>query len=115
MKKKLGQAILALLLAAVIGSTLVIGADAAVTARKKAYLKNVPPTGWQFEVGYTLWRTERNLPATLQTWKKYQRERKRLAIRGKTRGLDYKILNTLDWTVEEVAAFLEAQQEQMAY
>ena len=67
MKRITGRAILALLLAAAIGAALVLGADAASGARKRARLKNAPPPGWQFEVGYTLWRVERGLDATPQT------------------------------------------------
>lgn len=111
MKRITGRAILALLLASAIGAAL--GADAASSARKRARLKNTPPPGWQFEVGYTLWRAQRGLDATPQTWKKYQRERKRLAQRGKLRGLDTRLLNSVDWTIEELAEFLEVQQEQM--
>ena len=113
MKRITGRAILALLLAAAIGAVLALGADAASSARKRARLKNAPPPGWQFEVGYTLWRAQRGLDATPQTWKKYQRERKRLAQRGKLRGLDTRLLNSVDWTLEELAEFLEVQQEQM--
>ena len=111
--RKWRQALSALLLAALIGATLVVGADAAMNARKRAYLKNARPPGWKYEMGYTLWRASRGLPATPQTWSKYVREKKRLAQQGKLRGLDQKLLNGVDWTVEEVATFLEAQQEAM--
>ena len=103
----MGRTLLALALAATIGATLTMGADAAMNARKRAYQKNAMPVGWKYEAGYTVWRAKRGVAATPQTWRKYVRERERLARRGKLRGLDVKVLDALDWTVEEVATFLD--------
>ena len=111
MKGRMVRTLLALALAATIGATLTMGADAAMNARKRAYRKDLMPAGWKYEAGYTVWRAKRGVAATPQTWRKYVREKERLARRGKSRGIDGKVLDVLDWTVEEMATFLDGSSQ----
>lgn len=107
---KIRQAVLALLIVALLGACSGFwanGADAAVKTKrqKKAYEKGILlPPGWKYEVGYALWRAEKGLAATPQTWRKYKREKRWRAMRGKK---DNFVLSSLDWTTEELAAFLQ--------
>ncbi|MDO4786924.1 MAG: hypothetical protein Q4A13_08270 [Fretibacterium sp.] len=110
--KRLGSI---LMLAALFGSLLVMGSDAAPNRKKQKYLKNSPPLGWQYQAGYTLWRLERGLDATPQTWRKYVREKKRIQRRGQENVADKLILNSLDWTIEELAALLDEQKELLKF
>lgn len=100
-------------LAALMGAFLAAGSDAAVNRKKRPYLKNVPPLGWQYQAGYTLWRLERGLEATPQTWKKYVREKKR--ARKPETVADRLLLKSLDWTVEELAALLEGLEDSATF
>lgn len=107
MRKNLGHSLLALLLAAVLGTGLVMGADAAMSARSSRRQRNVLPVGWMYDMRYTVWRTRNGLSATPQTWKKYARERDRFTRRD--RGIYSPLLDTLDGAVEDISAIIEAQ------
>lgn len=109
MRGNFSRAVSLLIIAASICLMFVGGADAVANSRKKKYSKNYMPPGWKYEVGYFLWRTERGLAATPATWKKYTREKNRLAVHGRDRGVDSFVLRQLDWTVEELAEYLEEQ------
>lgn len=100
-----------LAVAALIGFFWAVGSDAAVNGKKRRYLKVVPPAGWQYQAGYTLWRLQRGLDATPQTWRKYVRERRRSRNKGQETAADRLLLKSLDWTVEELAALLEALED----
>jgi hypothetical protein len=72
-----------------------------------AYNKNALPAGWQYEAGYTLWRVERGLPANRHTYRRYKRDRAwQNKMRREHRTEDI-VLDTLDWTTEEIALFWE--------
>jgi hypothetical protein len=76
-----------------------------------AYNKNALPAGWKYEAGYTLWRMERGLPVNIQTYRKYKRDK---AWRNKMRRnhrTEEIVLDTLDWTAEEVALFWQNYQD----
>ncbi len=104
MKKLLGL----LLLVSLLGCFFAEAADAAtVNSKKKKYNKNALPYGWQTEIGYTLWRTQRGLGATRQTYMKYRRE-KRL---NPTNSVGEYVVDGLDWTNEEITKFWEDYQE----
>lgn len=94
-----------------IGISFASGTEAAVNRKKRQYLKNVPPLGWQYQAGYTLWRLERGLNATPQTWRRYVREKKRIQKSGQETIADKLLLKSLDWTVEELAALLEGLED----
>lgn len=104
-----------LALAVWLGVSFAAGSEAAVNRKKRQYLKNVPPLGWQYQAGYTLWRLERGLNATPQTWRKYVREKKRLQKAGQETIADKLLLKSLDWTVEELAALLEGLEDTSAF
>lgn len=102
-------------LAALIGCFCISDADAAVNKKKKKYLKNVFPTGWQYQAGYTLWRLQRGLDVNPQTWRKYVREKKWRQNRGQENAADKLILKSLDWTVEELATLLKELEDTMTF
>ena len=75
------------------------------------YNKNALPYGWKYEAGYTLWRMERNLLANQHTYRKYKRDR---AWRGKLHRYNRAeeiVLDSLDWTADEIALFWESYKE----
>lgn len=91
-------------------------ADAAtMNARKRSYNKNALPYGWQSEAGYTLWRVQRGLAANPNTYKKYRRDRawRQNLHRGNRPGEI--MLDTYDWTNEEIAKFWENYQEWLKF
>ena len=95
-------------LSLLIGIFCTLGADAAVKKKNK----HIPPEGWQYQAGSTLWRLERGLGVSVQTWRKYVREKKWRQKRGRESMADRLILKSLDWTVEELAALLEALEDE---
>lgn len=104
MKKIFGVLVLVCLL----GSFFVSAAEAATAnAKKRKYNKNALPYGWQTEFGYTLWRTQRGLAATHQTYRKYRREKSR----NPSNSIGEYAVDGIDWTNEEVAKFWENYQE----
>ena len=107
MRKNSGHSLLALLLAAVLGTGLVMGADAAINARSSRRQRNVLPVGWMYDMKYTVWRTQRGLSATPQTWKKYAREKDRFTRQN--RGIYSPLLDTLDGAVEDFSELLEGR------
>ena len=59
----------AIALAAAMSFSCVADSSAAINRNKQKHLKkNLPPLGWEYQAGYTLWRLERGLAATPQTW-----------------------------------------------
>jgi hypothetical protein len=76
-----------------------------------AYNKNALPAGWKYEAGYTLWRVERNLPANRHTYRRYKKDRtwhNRMRREHRTEDI---VLDTWDWSTEEVALFWENYKE----
>ena len=75
------------------------------------YNKNALPAGWQYEAGYTLWRMERGLSANRQTYRKYTRDRAwRNNLHRYSREEEI-VLDSLDWTTEEIALFWKNYEE----
>nr|WP_314716703.1 hypothetical protein [uncultured Fretibacterium sp.] len=103
-------------LAAAMSFSCVADSSAAINRNKQKYLKkNLPPLGWEYQAGYTLWRLERGLAATPQTWRRYVREKKWSQQRGKESAADKLILKSLDWTTEELAALLAELEETVSF
>jgi hypothetical protein len=75
------------------------------------YNKNALPAGWQYEAGYTLWRMQRNLPVNPQTYKKYRRDRAWSNKMHRNHRTEEIVLDTVDWSAEEVALFWQNYQE----
>ena len=101
-----------LVLVCLLGSFFVNMADAAtVNAKKRKYNKNALPYGWQSEFGYTVWRMQRGLMATRQTYMKYRREK----ARNPSNSIGEYVTDGLDWTNEEVAKFWEDYQEWLKF
>ena len=76
-----------------------------------AYNKNAFPAGWQYEAGYTAWRVHRKLPVNLNTYRKYRNDK---AWHNRMRHYyrpEQLLLNTLDWTTEELTLFLQQYQD----
>ncbi|NLL36430.1 MAG: hypothetical protein GX256_02770 [Fretibacterium sp.] len=97
------------LLLACLYAFLLFGAEAATTKKRRPLKNAPPPPGWQYEMGYALWRLEKGVKATPLTWKHYQREKRWQQQRGKE-GLSEKLISKpLDWTLEELAFFLKEQ------
>ena len=116
MRTKLTRLGAALALAAAVSFLCVADSGAAINRNKQKCLKkNLPPLGWEYQAGYTLWRLERGLAATPQTWRKYVRERKWKQKRGRKSLADKLILKSLDWTAEELAALLAELEETVAF
>lgn len=80
--------------------------EAASRSKVRYYNKNALPYGWQYEAGYTLWRTEKGLAVNPNTYKKYRNDKawRRNLYKGGIRP-DAIILDGLDWTAEEIAKF----------
>ena len=70
-----------------------------------AYNRNALPAGWRYEAGYTLWRMQRNLPINQHTYRRYRREKTWRNNRQQNNRAEDIVLNSLDWTVEEIALF----------
>ncbi|MCL2010172.1 MAG: hypothetical protein FWG71_06450 [Synergistaceae bacterium] len=83
--------------------------------RNKAYNKNYLPPGWQYEAGYAVWRMNRKAPLNRNTYRRYKNDK---AWHSKMRRY-YRpqelALNTVDWTVEEVAFFLDRYQDLLKF
>jgi hypothetical protein len=75
------------------------------------YNKNALPAGWQYEAGYTLWRMQRNMPVNMQTYRKYKRDRAWRNKMHRNHRTEEIVLDTLDWSAEEVALFWQNYQE----
>ena len=76
-------------------------------AQLKRVDNNVFPKGWKYETGYTLWRTQKGLPANRVTYRRYRRDRlwhNNMHNRYRTGEI---FLDTLDWTVAESLALWE--------
>ena len=99
----------ALLMCCCIAVLFVSGSEAVNAKRRKAFKNAPPPPGWQYEMGYTLWRLEKGLPVSAVNWKHYVREKKWRQQRGKETFSEKIVLNSLDWTIEELASFLKEQ------
>ena len=116
MRTRLTRLGAALALAAAVSFLCVADSGAAIDRNKQKYLKkNIPPLGWEYQAGYTLWRLERGLAATPQTWRKYVREKKWKQKRGRESMADKLILKSLDWTTEELAALLAELEETVSF
>lgn len=116
MRTRLTRLGAAIALAVTISFLCVADSGAAINRNKQKCLKkNLPPLGWEYQAGYTLWRLERGLAATPQTWRKYVRERKWKQKRGRKSLADKLILKSLDWTAEELAALLAELEETVAF
>ena len=93
-----------------------VWAAEAGTTRKQyqknlTYNKNALPAGWKYEAGYTLWRIERKLPANQHTYRKYKRDRAwRNNLHRRNRAGEI-VLDSLDWTAEEIALFWKSYGE----
>ena len=111
MRKNLGHSLLALLLVAVLGTGLVMGADAAMSSRPSRRQRNVLPVGWMYDMKYTVWRTQRGLSATPQTWKKYAREKDRLTRQAG--GIHSPLLDTLDGAMEDFSELWEGRSSRL--
>ena len=111
MRRNSGHSILALLLIAVLGTVLVMGADAAMHARPSRRQRNVLPVGWMYDMRYTVWRTQRGLSATPQTWKKYAREKDRLTRRNRKGYSPF--LDTLDGAMEDFSELWEGRSSRL--
>jgi hypothetical protein len=118
MKKLMKKFVILVLLALSLGSWGERLCGAAQTPQNRklyqknlTYNKNALPAGWKYEAGYTLWRIERNLPANRHTYRKYKRDRAwQSQMRREHRAEDI-VLDTLDWTTEEIALFWENYRE----
>ena len=75
------------------------------------YSKNAFPAGWKYEAGYTVWRVNRKLPANLNTYRRYRNDRAWHNRMHRYHRPEEILLNTLDWTVEEVALFMQQNQD----
>jgi len=76
-----------------------------------AYNKNAFPMGWQHEVGYTAWRMNRNLPVNFNTYRKYRNDKAWQNRMNRYHRPEKFLLDTLDWTTEEIALFLHENQD----
>ncbi|MDR2179097.1 MAG: hypothetical protein LBP21_02195 [Synergistaceae bacterium] len=79
--------------------------------KKLAYNKNALPAGWQYEGGYTLWRMQKGLAANPNTYKKYKRDKGWRNKMHRNHRTEEIVLDTLDWTAEEVALFWQNYQD----
>ncbi|MCR4818180.1 MAG: hypothetical protein K5841_04385 [Fretibacterium sp.] len=107
MRRYSGHSVLAFLFAAVLGTGLVMGADAAMNVRMSRRQKNVLPVGWMYDMRYTVWCTQRGVSATPQTWGKYARERERLTWRS--RKICSPLLETLEGAMDGFSELWEAR------
>ena len=80
-----------------------------------AYNKNAFPIGWQYEAGYTAWRINRKLPVNLNTYRKYKNDKAWHNRMHRLHRPEELLLNTLDWTVEELALFLHEYQDYLKF
>ncbi|MCR5347089.1 MAG: hypothetical protein K6E38_04865 [Fretibacterium sp.] len=108
MRKSTGHPFFAFLLIAVLGTVLVMGADAAMSVRPSRRQGNVLPVGWMYDMRYSVWCAQRGLSATPRTWRKYTRERDRLTRRAG--GIRSPLLDTLDSAMEDFSELWEARQ-----
>ena len=76
-----------------------------------AYNKNFLPAGWQYEAGYAVWRMNRKLPVNRYTYKRYKNDRTWHNRMRRYYRPEQLALNTLDWTVEEIALFIQQNQD----
>ena len=75
------------------------------------YNKNYYPPGWQYEVGYAMWRLNRNMPLSYSTYRRYKSDRAWQAqLRAGFRAQKI-VLDAADWTVEEIALFIHNNRE----
>ena len=79
------------------------------------YNKNFFPIGWKYEAGYTLWRTNRKLPANLNTYRKYRNDKAWHNRMHHYHRPEELLLNTIDWTAEELAFFLQKHQDLLKF
>ena len=90
-------------------------ADRKFYEKNLRYNKNAFPIGWQYEVGYAVWRMDRKLPVNLNTYRMYRRDK---AWRHKMHRY-YRpqelLLNTIDWTTEEAAFFIQRNQDYLKF
>ena len=75
------------------------------------YNKNAFPAGWQYEAGYTAWRIQRKLPANFNTYRKYRNDKVWRDRMHRYHRPEEILLNTLDWTAEEIAFFMHRNQD----
>jgi len=80
-----------------------------------AYNKNAVPAGWQYEAGYTVWRMNRKLPVNLNTYRKYKNDKTWHNRMHRYHRPEELALNTLDWTVEEIALFMREYQDYLKF
>jgi len=86
-----------------------------VHLRRLQAQRSTLPLGWRYEAGYTLWRMNRNLPANQVTYMRYRNDRAwHYNMRQNHRGEEL-LLNTIDWTVEEIASFMHRYQELLRF
>jgi hypothetical protein len=118
MKKRAIPVLLTLLALSVLSSLGHLGERAvwAAQTRKQyqknlAYNKNALPNGWKYEAGYTLWRMERGLPANRHSYRRYKKDRAWHTQMSKNHRAEDIVLDTLDWTAEEIALFWENYRE----
>ena len=82
-----------------------------VHLRRLQAQRSTLPLGWRYEAGYTLWRMNRNLPANPITYRQYQNDGMwHYRMRNYHRAEEF-LLNTIDWTVEEIAFFMHRHQD----
>jgi hypothetical protein len=79
--------------------------------RNLAQNRNTLPLGWRYQAGYTLWRVNRNLPANHATYRWYRNDRAWHNRMHNYHRAEELLLNTIDWTVEEIAYLMHRHQE----
>jgi len=79
------------------------------------YNKNFLPAGWQYEAGYAIWRMNRNLQVNRHTYKRYKNDRAWHSAMQRYYRPQQIALNTVDWTVEELALFLRQHQDYLKF
>ena len=90
-------------------------ADRRLYEKNLRYNKNAFPAGWQYEAGYTAWRIQRKLPANLNTYRKYRNDKVWRNKLHRYHRPEEILLDTLDWTVEEVALFMRQYQDYLKF
>ena len=79
--------------------------------KKPVYNKNSLPAAWRYEAGYAMWRVNRKMPLNVYTYKKYRKDKTwRYRMHRYYRPQEL-LLNTLDWTAEELALFMRRNQD----
>jgi len=79
--------------------------------RRNVAYRNALPLSWRYEAGYALWRISRNMPANPISYRKYRNDRVWHQRMHHHYGTERFLLNTIDWTVEEVAIFMHRYQD----